>query len=94
LAGLVLEEALDQMPAAVVVVEAASRRIVYSNARARQMSEQELDRSIPPEVMEDWEIFHPDGRPYRVEEWPLVRSLTTGEEVVIGRRAPPRWPGG
>jgi PAS domain S-box-containing protein len=76
-----VEEVLSQIPAAVVVVEAGSRRIVYANPRARQMTAQ-LGRSIPPDLTEDWEIFHQDGRPYDVDEWPLVRSLITGEEVV------------
>ena len=76
-----VEEVLGHIPAAVVVVEAGSRRIVYANPRARQMTAQ-LGRSIPPDLTEDWEIFHHDGRPYDVDEWPLVRSLTTGEEVV------------
>jgi hypothetical protein len=30
----------------------------------------------------DWEIVHPDGRPYTMGEWPLVRSITSGETVV------------
>ncbi len=76
-----VEEVLGQIPAAVVVVEAGSRRIVYANLRAQQMTAQ-LDRSVPPDLTEDWEIFHHDGRPYDVDEWPLVRSLATGEEVV------------
>ena len=76
-----VEEVLGHIPAAVVVVEAGSRRIVYANPRARQMTAQ-LGRSIPRDLTEDWEIFHHDGRPYDVDEWPLVRSLTTGEEVV------------
>ena len=76
-----VEEALGHIPAAVVVVEAGSRRIVYANPRARQMTAQ-LGRSIPLDLTEDWEIFHHDGRPYDVDEWPLVRSLATGEEVV------------
>src|SRR3954451_11866683 len=76
-----VEEVLGRIPAAVVVVEARSRRIVYANPRTRQMTAQ-LGRSIPSDLTEDWEIFHHDGRPYEVDEWPLVRSLTTGEEVV------------
>src|SRR3954447_26386429 len=76
-----VEEVLGHIPTAVVVVEAESRRIVYANPRARQMTAQ-LGRSIPPDLTEDWEIFHHDGRPYDVDEWPLVRSLATGEEVV------------
>ena len=79
--GMGVEEVLGPLPAAVVVVEAESRRIVYANPRARQMTAQ-LGRSIPPDLTEDWEIFHQDGRPYDVDEWPLVRSLTTGEAVV------------
>src|SRR5688572_30128766 len=76
-----VEEVLGRIPAAVVVVEAGSRRIVFANPRARQMTAQ-LGRSIPLDLTEDWEIFHHDGRPYDVDEWPLVRSLTTGEGVV------------
>jgi PAS domain S-box-containing protein len=76
-----VEEVLSHIPAAVVVVEAGSRRIVYANPRAPQMTAQ-LGRPIPPDLTEDWEIFHQDGRSYDVDEWPLVRSLTTGEEVV------------
>ena len=55
-----VEEVLGHIPAAVVVVEAGSRRIVYANPRARQMTAQLYD----------------------VDEWPLVRSLTAGEQVV------------
>jgi PAS domain S-box-containing protein len=79
--GMGVEEVLGHIPAAVVVVERGSRRIVYANPRARQMTAQ-LGRSIPLDLTEDWEIFHHDGRPYDVDEWPLVRSLATGEEVV------------
>src|SRR3954470_21344776 len=79
--GMGVEEVLGHIPAAVVVVERGSRRIVYANPRARHMTAQ-LGRSIPLDLTEDWEIFHHDGRPYDVAEWPLVRSLATGEEVV------------
>jgi PAS domain S-box-containing protein len=71
-----------QMPTAVVVVEAPSGRILHSNARAHDMVERQLGRPIPAELTGDWEIFHPDGRPYAMDEWPLMRSITTGEEVV------------
>jgi DNA-binding NarL/FixJ family response regulator/signal transduction histidine kinase len=66
---------------AAVVVEAPSGRVVHVNARAREL-ERHLHRRIPSELGSGWEIFHPDGRPYRTDEWPLVRSITTGEEVV------------
>jgi PAS domain S-box-containing protein len=82
LTALGVHEALRRVPAMVAVVEARSRRIVYANARVREMSEKELGRSLPLVLTGEWEIFHPDGRPYRVEEWPVVRSITTGEEIV------------
>jgi PAS domain S-box-containing protein len=41
-----------------------------------------LGRAIPDELSADWEIYRPDGRPYLMEEWPLVRSITSGETVV------------
>jgi PAS domain S-box-containing protein len=82
LTGIPLEEALDQVPVALIVVEAPSGRIIHTNARARQMTERQLGRDVPEAVEDEWEIFHPDGRPYQMSEWPLVRSITTGEEVV------------
>jgi hypothetical protein len=41
-----------------------------------------LGRAIPGELSGDWEIYRPDGQPYLMEEWPLVRSITSGEKVV------------
>jgi PAS domain S-box-containing protein len=79
--GVGLEEVLWQMPAAVVIVEASSGRIVHANPRAREMTERQLGRPVPPKLQEDFEIFHPDGRPYEMDEWPLVRSISSGEEV-------------
>jgi PAS domain S-box-containing protein len=35
-----------------------------------------------PGLTENWGIYHRDGRPYRVEEWPLVRAIGAGEVVV------------
>jgi PAS domain S-box-containing protein len=79
--GVDLGEVLRQLPASVVVVEAHTRRIMYASDRARQIAEQVLGQSIPSHLPGDWELFHPDGRPYRLEEWPLIRSITTGEVV-------------
>jgi PAS domain S-box-containing protein len=70
------------MPAAAMVVEAPSGRIVRANARAQEMVERQLGRTSPSELRPDWEIFHPDGRRYGMDEWPLVRSITSGERVV------------
>jgi PAS domain S-box-containing protein len=82
LAGTSSTDIVRHMPVATIVVEAPSGRIVHANRRAREMVERRLPRTIPSELGPGWETFHPDGRPYRLEEWPLVRSITSGEEVV------------
>jgi PAS domain S-box-containing protein len=77
------EEVLRQMPAAVIVVEAPSGRIIFRNRRAQQIREKSLSqaRATKLEDAGDFEIFRSDGRPYEMEEWPLMRSIRSGEEV-------------
>jgi len=77
------EEVLRQMPTAVILAEAPSGRIIFRNRRALQIAEQSPSRSRPAKLedADDFEIFHSDGRPYEMEEWPLLRSIRTGEEV-------------
>jgi PAS domain S-box-containing protein len=81
-----LEEALRRMPAAAIVAEAPSGKIILINERARRMLERNAGWSgLPePEGIEDFgdlKMFRPDGRPVEMEEWPLVRSIRSGEEV-------------
>jgi len=74
-----LEAVLHQLPAGVVIADAATGRILHSN----QQVEEILRRPLPPalERYEEYRGFHPDGRPYRAEEWPLARAIRTGEVV-------------
>lgn len=83
------EEVLRQIPAGVMIAEAPSGKIIFVNRQTQQMLEQQPDRSVPSELGELPEVHdssgvgisHPDGRPYAFEEWPLVRSIRSGEEV-------------
>jgi PAS domain S-box-containing protein len=85
----VFEEVLRQMPAAIMIVEAPSGETILLNRQTQQMSEQYLGRSelSGVEGLRDlhdsgvFELFRPDGRPYEFEEWPVMRSITSGEEV-------------
>ena len=79
--GLGLEQVIRDMPSAVVVVEAESGQILHANEQGRAQTAR-LGRAVPTELTPDWEIFRPDGRAYRMEEWPLVRSLRWGEKVL------------
>jgi PAS domain S-box-containing protein len=82
------EEVLRQMPAGVMIVEASSGQTIFVNTEAQQMSERYLGWSVPSELEDLRErhdsrapTFHPDGRPYESEEWPIARSIRDGEEV-------------
>jgi PAS domain-containing protein len=85
----VSEEVLRQIPAAVLIAEAPSGETILLNRRTQQMSEQYLGQSelSGVEDLRDlhdsgvFELFRPDGRPYQFEEWPVMRSITSGEEV-------------
>jgi hypothetical protein len=87
--GAGFERVLSQMPAAVVIAEAPSGRIIFSNREAQHWTEKVLGQRVPSELVHyrdlqessDFEVFHPDGRPYEMEEWPLMRSIRDGEEV-------------
>jgi hypothetical protein len=65
--------AVGEIPAAVFVIEAESRRIVYANAGASEMTER-LGRVIPDELSDDWEIYRPDG-PAVPDEGMAARAL-------------------
>jgi PAS domain S-box-containing protein len=87
-----VEEVLHQMPAGVVIVEAPSGKILFVNRQTQQWAEEYLGQSVSSELaylrdLHDVDengiskIRHPDGRPYEMEEWPLMRSIRDGEEV-------------
>src|SRR5918912_296096 len=74
------------MPSGVVIAEAPSGRILLSNERAQQIRRSPLPQALPLEEYGEYhgtfQGFHPDGRPYEPEDWPLARSIRTGEVVV------------
>ncbi|WP_166396037.1 PAS domain S-box protein [Rubrobacter marinus] len=76
-----LEAVLRQMPSGVVIAEAPSGKVVLSNERAEQIR----GRPLPPYLggweRDEYEGLRPDGERYAPEEFPLVRTVRTGEEV-------------
>ncbi len=76
-----LETIVRHMPAGVLVVEAGSGRVVLDNLQLATIGGQ-LPRPRPTlGDYRDWQAFFPDGRPYAMEQWPLLRSLNAGERV-------------
>ena len=76
-----LTAAVRQIPAGLVIVDAPDGNVVTANEEAlRTLRVRELDD------VGEWQGWRMDGTPYAADEWPLVRSLVTGE-VVTGERA-------
>ncbi|MCL5961231.1 MAG: ATP-binding protein [Chloroflexi bacterium] len=79
-----LEAVLRQMPSGVIVVEAASEKVILGNERVESIWYRPAQSSGSLADLTRCPCFHPaDGTPYEPKEWPLARSIASGE-VVIG----------
>lgn len=78
---LVLDAVIQQMPAGIIITDASG-----TSAKNNQAMDRIWKRNmLPTENIEnhDYRAFYADGREYKLEEWPLTRSLVKGE-VVLG----------
>jgi PAS domain S-box-containing protein len=76
LGGAGLATLVRQLPDAVALVDASG---------AVLLSHREEELPIPPPSVhggDAFTIFHPDGRPFETEDWPLLRSSRAGEVIV------------
>src|SRR3954447_1548263 len=80
IAGLGFERVVHAAAVSIVVVD-ASGKVIHSNEQARALTA-ELGHKMPADLDRAIDIFHLDGRRYEPHEWPAVRSLTSGEEIV------------
>jgi len=80
----ILRSVLEQMPEAVMIAEAPSGRIILDNKQLLQICRLPVDLDIDVAKAPSWSAYgyHPDGRPYGIEEWPLFRALHRGEVIV------------
>jgi PAS domain S-box-containing protein len=76
-----LEAILQQMPAGVMVAEAPSGQLLLSNGQMVRTLGASLPVTTGRADSAQYRVFHPDGQPYRFEEWPLIRAITAGEVV-------------
>lgn len=75
-----LRAVLKQLPTGVILAEAPSGRIILRNDQSNEILGDRLRSGETFAV--DQGFFHPDGRPFRHEQWPLNRSVGDGEVVV------------
>jgi two-component system, chemotaxis family, CheB/CheR fusion protein len=81
-----LQAVLEQMPAAVLLVEAPSGKLQLANRLAATLFNQPFPL---PLIGYDWTAVysafrgsHSGGQTYEPSEWPLARALATGETVL------------
>ncbi|NTU86303.1 MAG: PAS domain S-box protein, partial [Chloroflexales bacterium] len=76
-----LAAVLQQLPVGVGIASAPDGKLLRSNAQLQTIWP---DPWLPAEGIAGiraYRGFHPDGRPYQPEEWPLARAIRTGEVV-------------
>ena len=76
-----LAAVIESMPVGVMLAEAPSGRLILGNKRAGEIWRHPFIASSQLEGYREYRGFHADGRAYWPEEWPLARSLATGEEI-------------
>ncbi|KFE62407.1 PAS domain S-box protein [Hyalangium minutum] len=88
-----LAAVLDQLPAGVILAEAPHGRMVMGNRQVEAIIGLPFIQAEHVGEYSEYPGFHPDGQPYQPDEWPLARSLLTGE-VVQGEEVEIRRPDG
>ena len=77
-----LQVVLERLPAGVIIAEAPSGRLVLGNAEVERIWRHPFREAAE---VGGYGVYHGrhagDGRPVLPEEWPLARSLVTGEVV-------------
>jgi PAS domain S-box-containing protein len=76
-----LQAVVRQVPAGLLIAEVPTGGIVLANARAHDIIRQTTLRVGSVAEYAQYHGFHPDGRRYEPEEWPLARAQRTGETV-------------
>jgi PAS domain S-box-containing protein len=73
---------VQQMPAGLIIAEAPSGKLLLANSQVEQIWRHSFMPADEIEEYRAYQGFHADGTPYSPHEWPLARSITTGEVVV------------
>jgi PAS domain S-box-containing protein len=72
---------VPHVPAGLIIAEAPTGRILIKNDQVERILHQSYYPSGSIEEYSKYTGFHPNGRPYAPDEWPLARSIRVGETV-------------
>lgn len=72
---------LQHIPIGILIAEAPTGKIVFGNSQAERMLGHAFWSLASIADYTFYRGLHTDGRPYRPDEWPLARTLATGEVV-------------
>lgn len=78
------EAVLSQMPEGVIIADAASGKMILANERTHQIFQYsyELNLELPQyDYQVPFYAYHPNGQVYEADDYPLMRSLKTGEVI-------------
>src|SRR5262245_18781004 len=73
---------LAQMPAGVVLADAASGKLTLYNNQAELIWRRPFRPSMTVEEYTSWPAYRLDGRRLESDEWPLVRAIHQGKVVI------------
>ncbi|MEJ2170537.1 MAG: PAS domain S-box protein [Desulfobacterales bacterium] len=76
-----LETVLQQLPEGVIIAEGRSGKIIYSNAQVAKIWGRDFVAARSIDQYAAYSGYHPDGKPYLPHEWPLARTIATGEII-------------
>jgi PAS domain S-box-containing protein len=76
-----LDAVLDQMPAGVYVAESPSGKLIMENEEVEKLLGHTTFDTSSYEDYGRFGALHPDGTPYKPEEYPLARVVLHGESI-------------
>jgi PAS domain S-box-containing protein len=72
---------MQQMPAAVVIGEAPSGKLIFANDKVKEIWGPPFIQTHSIDEYSNWVGFHSDGKQYEGHDWPLARSILKGEVI-------------
>nr|MDQ3640900.1 SpoIIE family protein phosphatase [Actinomycetota bacterium] len=76
-----MDAVIQQMPAGLIVAEAPSGRVVLGNRQLERILRHPVSAGGELSDPRAYAGFHPDGQAYQAHEWPLARTIRTGEVI-------------